>query len=78
MQPETLQDLTDEVMLTIAGIHILQKHFIDKKACWTLVVNKAMNAVIKAVQQQGKTLASNNVQEMVDSMQVDFSMFRTK
>jgi hypothetical protein len=37
-----------------------------------------MNAVIKVLQQQGKIIASSHVQEMVDSMQIDFSVFRMK
>lgn len=36
----------DEVLLTLAGIKILQAHYADKKNCWALIVSKAVNAIM--------------------------------
>ena len=77
MQPVTLQGLADEVLLTIAGIHILQKYYIDKKACWTLVQNKAKVAVIKAIKQQGRTIGTKDIENMVEALQLNVNLFRT-
>jgi len=36
-----------------------------------------MIAVIRAAQQQGKTVGSQNVQDMVDSLELNFNPFKT-
>ena len=65
LQP-TASPHSDSVLLTLAGIHILQKFFAAKKDCWTLVVSKAFNAVIKEAAGTGSSLNRADVQQMVD------------
>jgi len=65
MQPAELKGLQDEILLTLAGIHILQNAFPEKKNCWALVVAKAINAMAA---KQGVT--KQQVQVMADQVQV--------
>lgn len=66
--------VSDQILLTLAGIYVLQKFYVDKKNCWTLVVNKAATAIIKDFQQQGRSVSKEDVQKMVDALIVNFAI----
>jgi hypothetical protein len=42
-----LAELPDQILLTLVGINLLQTYYADKKACWTMVVNKAFYIISK-------------------------------
>jgi len=55
-------------LLTLLGIHILQRFFADKKVCWTLIVSKAINAIVNEAQQAGKPITKEEVQKLADEV----------
>lgn len=66
--------LGDNVILTLAGIFILQKFFALKKNCWALIESKAMNALIKELTASGVASSRNEVQTLVDAFSVEFNV----
>lgn len=77
LQPKSLASkkaITDDVLLTLLGIHLLQKHYGAKKTCWTLVVNKAFYAIQQAIREtQKKDMTRDEIQTLVNSLTVSFN-----
>jgi hypothetical protein len=44
------------VLLTLAGLHILQRFFATKKNCWALIEAKAINALAKELAISGSSV----------------------
>jgi hypothetical protein len=75
LQPASCNDpIPDQILLTLAGIHILQHFYEEKKNCWQLVANKAIAATIKEFKQHGKCVTKEEVQRMIDEVVVNFSI----
>jgi hypothetical protein len=66
--------LGDNVILTLAGLFILQKFFALKKNCWALIESKAMNALIKELTASGIASSRDDVQKLVDAFSVEFNV----
>lgn len=64
-----LANVSDQVLLTLVGLRILQQFFGAKKNCWALVASKAVNAIVKETQ-----VSKEAVQAMVDQVVVNFSV----
>ena len=71
---DNVAKLGDNVILTLAGLFILQKFFALKKNCWALIESKAMNALIKELNASGVASSRDDVQKLVDAFSVEFNV----
>jgi hypothetical protein len=62
------------VLLTLTGLHILQKFFAAKKNCWALIEGKAFNALLKELAAAGGSVSREDVQKLVDALSIEFSV----
>jgi len=53
---KTMKDVSDEVLLTLVAIKILNYHYEDYKKLWTLVEKKARKALIPKLNVDAKTI----------------------
>ena len=63
----------DNVILTLAGLFILQKFYALKKNSWLLVEAKAFNALVKELAASGIAKSKNGVQKLVEDFKIEFS-----
>jgi hypothetical protein len=66
------------VLLTLAGLKILQKFFAAKKNCWVLIEAKAFNALIKELSATGGSVTREQVQKLVTAFSVEFAIDKTE
>ena len=68
-----IEKLSDNALLTLAGLKILQVNFAAKKNCWALIEAKAFNALAKELSTAGQASARDDIQKLVNAVHVDFN-----